>query len=74
MTIKELLQQACEKAKLPGTAVDQLPHSLNDDTKEKLTLLPVDTVADILKEAVEQIDHGAVESIDLLVKKALSKA
>ena len=71
MAIEELLQQACEKAGLPNTAIKQLPRSLSDETKRKLGLMPVDTVARILKEAVNEIDHGSVARVDEIVKKAL---
>lgn len=74
MGIDELLEQACEIAQLPSMAKEQLPRSLSDETKRRIKKMDADELAEILKEAVDQIDHGSVESIDKLVKRALGKS
>ena len=70
MEIDELLERACEIAQLPNTARVQLPRSLSDETKRRIKKLAVEELAGILKEAVEQIDSGSVESIDEFVRRA----
>lgn len=71
MEIDELLERACEIAQLPNTARVQLPRSLSDETKRRIRKLAVDELAGVLKEVVDQIDHGAVESIDELIRARL---
>ena len=73
MEIDELLEQACEIVCLPSTAKDQIPQGLSWETKHRIqeSRISVDELAGILKEAVEQIDHGSIESIDKLIRARL---
>lgn len=71
MEIDELLERACEIAQLPNIARVQLPRSLSNETKRRIRKLAVDELAGVLKEVVDQIDHGAVESIDELIRARL---
>ena len=73
MEIEELLERACELAYLPNMAKVQLPGSLSNETKCRIQNMTADELAVVLREAVDQIDHGAVESIDKLVLSVLSK-
>lgn len=61
-----------EKLKvLPNMAIKQIPMSLSPETKKWLMKEePLETV-EILKNAIDEIDHGSVESIESLVKKQL---
>ena len=70
MEIDELLERACEIAHLPSTAKDQLPGSLAKETKRSIQNMTAEELAVIIKDAVEQIDHGSIESIDELVRRA----
>ena len=61
-----------EKLKtLPNTAIQQLPSSLSENTKKKLMKIRPEETVDILKNTIEQINRGCVESIDTLVRKQL---
>lgn len=71
MSFEELLNKACESAHLPSTARNLLPRALSDKTKKKLLNLSPEEVGSILNDVIEEINHGAVESIDKLVMKRL---
>ncbi|MGO4972105.1 hypothetical protein ACTQ56_08950 [[Clostridium] aminophilum] len=73
MEIDELLEQACEITCLPSTAKDQIPGGLTNETKRRIKKIAVDELAGVLKKAVDQIDHGSVESIEKLVRKAAKR-
>ena len=72
MEIDELLEQACEIACLPSTAKDQLPGSLINETKRSIQNMTAEELAVIIKDAIYKIDHGAIESIDELVRRPLN--
>lgn len=70
-TFEVLLDQACEIAHLPEMARLLLPSTLSEGTKDmtlKLTPRP-EELGRILKSAIDQIDHGSVESVDVLVRE-----
>jgi len=67
MSFEELLDQACKSACLPEMARLLLPSTLSEETKK----LEPEEFGAILKAAIDQIDHGSVESVDALVKKSL---
>ena len=71
MTFDELLDQACKLAHLPEMARLLLPSTLNEGTKNMVLKLNPEEFSMILKTAIDQIDHGSVESVDALVRKAL---
>ena len=71
MEIDELLERACEIAHLPSMAKDQIPGSLTNETKRNIQNMTAEELAVILKKAVDQIDHGSIESIDDLFRKML---
>lgn len=73
MEIDELLERACEIAHLPSMAKDQVPQVLSQETKHRIqeSRISVDELARVLKKAVDQINHGSVESLDLLVRRAV---
>ena len=48
MEIDELLEQACEIARLPNMAKDQLPYSLSDETKRSIQNMTAEELAGIL--------------------------
>ena len=69
MTFEELLDQACAAAHLPEMARKQLPNALSDKTKSKLLKLSPEEVGRLLNKAIKAVNHGSVESIDMLVNK-----
>ena len=71
MSFEELLDQACESAILPEMARLLLPSTLSEGTKNMVLKLNPEEFSMILKTAIDQIDHGSVESVDALVRKAL---
>ncbi len=48
-----------------------LPSTLSEETKKLVLKLEPEEFGAILKAAIDQIDHGSVESVDALVRKAL---
>lgn len=69
MTFEEYWGEVGKLKVLPGMAIQQIPASLSATTKKKLMKkLPKETV-EILSAAIDEVDHGNVESIDSLVRK-----
>ena len=68
MTFEELWKQV---QGLPDTAKLQVPGTLKEDTKSRLARKTPEDVAEIVRQAVTEIDHGSVEPLDMLVKKRL---
>ena len=71
MDFEELLDRACKSARLPEMARILLPSTLSEETKKLVLKLEPEEFGAILKAAIDQIDHGSVESVDALVRKAL---
>ncbi len=71
MDFEELLDRACESASLPEMARLLLPSTLSAETKNMVLKLEPEEVGAILIAAIDQIDHGSVESVEALVRKAL---
>ena len=71
MSFKDLLDQACKSARLPEMARILLPSTMSEKTKKLVLKLEPEEFGAILKAAIDQIDHGSVESVDVLVKKSL---
>lgn len=71
MTFEELLNAACESAGLPNMARILLPGTLSNESKKAVMKLEPEALETILKNAIDQINNGSVESVDTLVRKAL---
>ncbi len=71
MSFEELLDQACKSACLPEMARLLLPSTLSEETKKLVLKLEPEEFGVILKAAIDQIDHGSVETVDALIKKSL---
>ena len=56
---------------LPSMAIDQTPISLSAATKKKLMKRKPEETARMIHTAIEEVNHGSVESIDSLLKKRL---
>lgn len=71
MTFEDYWEEIGKLKVLPGMAIKQIPSSLSTETKKRLMKKePIETV-EILKRAIEQINHGSVENIESLVRKQL---
>lgn len=58
---------------LPSEAKVQVPQALSKETKDKLGKKTPDEVTQILLYAIDEVNHGSVETIDNLVKKKLGR-
>lgn len=72
MTFDELMDAACESVALPNMERLLLPSTLSGETKKAVMKLKPEELGIILKDAIDQIDNGSVESVDVLVRKALN--
>lgn len=68
MTFNEYWAEVEKLKVLTNTAIKQLPSSLLTETKKKLMKLRPEETVRILKEAIERVSCGSVESIDSLVR------
>lgn len=73
MTFEELLNEACRSAGLPNTARKQLPVCLSEKTKKMALKMSPEEFGKILSTAIEVVNHGSVESIDVLVRNQIEK-
>ena len=71
MTFYDLLTEACNSAGLPNMARILLPSTLSEQTKKDVLKLKPEELGRVLKAAIDEIDHGSVETVDVLVRKAL---
>ena len=65
MTFEEFLGTT----NLPGTAKAQLPSVLSDKTKREL--LKRSDAEEIISSSIDGINHGAVESVEVQIRKRL---
>ena len=72
MTFEELMDAACESARLPEMARIQLPVVLSDKTKKTVLQLSPEELGRMLSVAIDEINHGSVKSIDTLIRECLS--
>ncbi len=56
---------------IPTDALKQIPDLLSDETKNKMRKLPSDKVASIVNEAIDEVNKGAVEKLDVLISRRL---
>ena len=71
MTFEELLDQACVTAHLPEMARLLLPSTLSEETKRAVMKLSPEKLGAILKAAIDKINRGSVESVDVLVREII---
>ena len=71
MTFDELLDKACTTAGLPEMARMQLPNSLGAETKKIVMKLSPEELGRVLNDAIDAVNHGSVEPIDMLVREAV---
>lgn len=76
MTFEELWEEIWQCCHLPSMAQEQLPKSLSEATIKRLMrsrMKPAE-IAVYIENAVSQIDHGSIETIDELIYSAVEDA
>ena len=73
MDLEELLDRARGSASLPEMARLLLPSTLSVETKNLVLKLTPEEFGRILASAIDQINRGSVETVDVLVRKALQE-
>ena len=68
MTFDELWAQVDA---LPEMAKRQIPGVLSESTKKRLSKHSPEDVSNIVAQAIYEVDHGSVETLDTLIKKRL---
>ena len=71
MTFEEYWAGVGKTHLLPAMAIDQIPTSLSNSTKKRLMRKQPEETAEMLREAIEEINIGSIESIDSLERKSL---
>lgn len=71
MTFDELWGQVAELNILPNEALRLVPDTLSPKTKNRLSRKKTEEVAEIIQWAINQINHGSIETLDALVKQRL---
>lgn len=56
---------------MPDTAIVQVPAILSERTKKKLAKLTPEEVGQIISEAIEDVNHGSVLPLDVLIHRRL---
>lgn len=71
MTFEEYWAALARLKVLPDMVIQQLPGSLSVETKKRLMKLEPEKTAQLMQEAIDEVNRGSVESIDILVKRRL---
>ena len=58
--------------RLPDVVIESLPSILSEEMKNQLLQESPETVAAAINAAIDEINHGSVERIEVLVKRWLS--
>jgi len=73
MTFEDLWNQICNAPGFPEGAKKQLPESLSDDTKKLIVKRGLQSSSEVVLKAINEINNGSVERIDVLVNRQLRK-
>lgn len=71
MKFDDLWKQVTELKALPKEALRLVPGSLSSKTKRHLSKEKPEEVAEIVQWAINQVNHGSVETLDALVNRRL---
>ena len=71
MTFDELWVEVEKLHILPDAAIEQVPQILSNETKKRLSRKTSKEACWILKEAIDEINRGSVETVDALTQKKL---
>lgn len=69
MTFEEFWAEVEKLRVLPEMAIVHIPMSLSAESKKKLMKAGPQKCAKMLKSAIEEINHGSIESIDEIVNQ-----
>ena len=74
-TFDELWKIVWGDVSLPIEAEKLIPQSLTENTKQKMlkTRRSTAKIARKIEQAVDEINHGSIESIDTLIRSALDR-
>ena len=56
---------------LPKQAIRRVQETISEDTKRRLSKLDPDKVSEIIKGAIDEINHGSVERLDNLIRNRM---
>ena len=56
---------------LPDTAMVQVPGVLSESTKKKLEKRSPEEIGKIVADAIEKVNRGSIEPLDILIKRRL---
>lgn len=70
MCFEELWAEVHKMRILPEAAIHQIPQVLSVE-KKKISMQAPESVARMISEIIEEINHGSVESIDSQIRKRL---
>ena len=59
------------KEDLPQEAISTLPMLISKETKQRMMTYPPSFIAGIIKEAINEINHGSIEKIETLIRKRI---
>lgn len=71
MTFEEFWAEVEKLGVLLDMAIVHIPNSLSNNAKKKLMKAGPQKSVEMLKSAIEEINHGSIKSIDEIVNKAL---
>ena len=71
MSFDELMDKVWALSGLPRIAREQLPRSLSDTTKKNLIRRSPEEIVQIFQKAIDEVNGGATDSIDVLVNETL---
>lgn len=71
MTFEELMDKACSLTDFPEMEGILLPSTLSEETKEKVLKLSLGRMGSILKNTIDQINHGSIESVGAMMRRTL---
>lgn len=73
MNFDELWNEIEKLHMLPDAAIRQVPLILSNKTKKRLSRKPPEEACRILKEAIDQINRGSVETVNALIQEKLCR-
>ena len=71
MRFDEFWEDVAKENSLPNTAIEQIPKTLSERVKIKLSKKEPKEAVQLLNEIIEQINHGSVKSVDELLNDRL---
>ncbi len=73
MKFEELMNEIEQLEVLPNSAIWDLPQLLGNDTKRRLCRLGAERATQVLVNAIDRVNAGSVERMDVLVKEEIRR-